>query len=378
MLESFNSLFLSLFLRPAFGAMLLYSSLLQTFANPLSVRLSRFPLRWLTDNHLKFLLGANIVIAVIAAILSSGVFLSGDNFQSMGTQLPEVGLLALAIMITMLSGNGGIDLSVVAVANLTAVIAGKISQSLFNAETQGLEFAFLFPTIAMLAGLGCGLVNGMLVAFGNFTPILATLGTQLVFGGIAVVLTNGSALSLGYIDAFVQIGNGQIFGIPIPFILFLIVSSILAWLFTNTRYGFRLYLTGTNAKAAHFAGINNRNILLLTYTIAGLLAALSGIISASRASSAKADYGSSYLLIAILISVMGGVNPAGGSGKVLGLVLASFALQMLSSTLNLIGLSNFLKDFTWGLLLLLTIALTSSTTNSAFNFLKAKKEVNAT
>jgi simple sugar transport system permease protein len=378
MLESFNSLFLSLFLRPAFGAMLLYSSLLQTFANPLSVRLSRFPLRWLTDNHLKFLLGANIVIAVIAAILSSGAFLSGDNFQSMGTQLPEVGLLALAIMITMLSGNGGIDLSVVAVANLTAVIAGKISQSLFNAETQGLEFAFLFPTIAVLAGLGCGLVNGMLVAFGNFTPILATLGTQLVFGGIAVVLTNGSALSLGYIDAFVQIGNGQIFGIPIPFILFLIVSSILAWLFTNTRYGFRLYLTGTNAKAAHFAGINNRNILLLTYTIAGLLAALSGIISASRASSAKADYGSSYLLIAILISVMGGVNPAGGSGKVLGLVLASFALQMLSSTLNLIGLSNFLKDFTWGLLLLLTIALTSSTTNSAFNFLKAKKEVNAT
>jgi simple sugar transport system permease protein len=369
----------SLFLRPAFGALSLYRSPLQTFANRLSASPSRFPLRWLSDNHLKFLLGANIMIAVIAAILSGGTFLSGDNFQSMGTQLPEVGLLALAIMITMLSGNGGIDLSVVAVANLTAIIAGKITQSIFNAETQGLEFAFLFPTLAVLAGLGCGLVNGMLVAFGNFTPILATLGTQLVFGGIAVVLTNGSALSLGYIDAFVQIGNGQLFGIPIPFILFLIVSSILAWLFTNTRYGFRLYLTGTNAKAAHFAGINNRNILLLTYTVAGVLAALSGIISASRASSAKADYGSSYLLIAILISVMGGVNPAGGSGKVLGLVLASFALQMLSSTLNLIGLSNFLKDFTWGLLLLLTIALTSSTwANSTFNFFKAKKEVNAT
>jgi simple sugar transport system permease protein len=333
---------------------------------------------WLTDNHLRFLLGANIMIAVIAAILSGGTFLSGDNFQSMGTQLPEVGLLALAIMITMLSGNGGIDLSVVAVANLTAIIAGKISQSLFNAETQGLEFAFLFPILAVLAGLTCGLVNGMLVAFGNFTPILATLGTQLVFGGIAVVLTNGSALSLGYIDAFVQIGNGQILGIPIPFILFLIVASILAWVFTRTRYGFRLYLTGTNAKAAHFAGINNRSILLLTYTIAGVLASLSGIISASRASSAKADYGSSYLLIAILISVMGGINPAGGSGKVLGLVLASFALQMLSSTLNLIGLSNFLKDFTWGLLLLLTIALTSSTTNTAFNVFKPKKEVNAT
>jgi simple sugar transport system permease protein len=335
-------------------------------------------LRWLTDNHLRFLLGANLLIAVIASVFSNGTFLSGDNFQSMGTQLPEVGLLALAIMITMLSGNGGIDLSVVAVANLTAIIAGKISQSLFNAESQGLEFAFLFPIVALLAGLICGLLNGTLVAFGNFTPILATLGTQLVFTGIAVVLTNGSSLSLGYIDAFVQIGNGQILGIPIPFILFLIVSSILAWVFTRTRYGFRLYLTGTNAKAAHYAGINNRNILLLTYTTAGILASLSGIISASRASSAKADYGSSYLLIAILISVMGGVNPAGGSGKVLGLILASFALQMLSSTLNLLNLNNFLKDFTWGLLLLLSIALTSSTwANSAFNWFQ-KKEVKAT
>jgi simple sugar transport system permease protein len=230
----------------------------------------------------------------------------------------------------------------------------------------------------LLAGLICGLINGTLVAFGNFTPILATLGTQLVFTGIAVVLTNGSSLSLGYIDAFVQIGNGQILGIPIPFILFLIVSSILAWVFTRTRYGFRLYLTGTNAKAAHYAGINNRNILLLTYTIAGVLASLSGIISASRASSAKADYGSSYLLIAILISVMGGVNPAGGSGKVLGLILASFALQMLSSTLNLLNLNNFLKDFTWGLLLLLSIALTSSTwASSTFNWFQ-KKEVKAT
>jgi simple sugar transport system permease protein len=329
---------------------------------------------WLTDNHLRFLLGANIAIALLAAILSGGTFLSGDNFQSMGTQLPEVGLLALAIMITMLSGNGGIDLSVVAVANLSAIIAGKIAQSSFNAETQGLEFAFVFPTLAVLAGLACGLVNGTLVAFGNFTPILATLGTQLVFSGIAVVLTNGSALSLGYIEAFVQIGNGQILGVPIPFILFLIIAAILAWVFSRTRYGFRLYLTGTNAKAAHFAGINNRQILLLTYTVAGLLASLSGIISASRASSAKADYGSSYLLIAILIAVMGGVNPAGGHGKVLGLVLASFALQMLSSTLNLIGLSNFLKDFTWGLLLLLTIALT----NSSFNFFTRKKEAHAT
>lgn len=84
------------------------------------------------------------------------------------------------------------------------------------------------------------------------------------------------------------------------------------------------------------------------------------MIFGARANSIKVDYGSSYLLIAILIAVMGGVNPSGGSGRVLGLVLATAALQFLSSSLNLLGLSNFLKDFTWGLLLLLSVALTSS------------------
>jgi len=84
------------------------------------------------------------------------------------------------------------------------------------------------------------------------------------------------------------------------------------------------------------------------------------VIFGARANSIKVDYGSSYLLIAILIAVMGGVNPSGGSGRVLGLVLATAALQFLSSSLNLLGLSNFLKDFTWGLLLLLSVALTSS------------------
>ena len=117
---------------------------------------------------------------------------------------------------------------------------------------------------------------------------------------------------------------------------------------------------GTNAKAANFTGINNDTIMLFTYTLSGILASLAGIIIASRTSSVKWDYGSSYLLVAILIAVMGGVNPSGGWGKMLGVVLASFALQLLSSTLNFLGTSNFLKDFTWGLLLLLSIVLTGT------------------
>ncbi len=314
----------------------------------------------LADNHLRFLIAALVVILIAAAILSSGQFLDPYNFQSMAVQVPEVGLLAIAIAITMISGNGGIDLSVVSIANLSAIVAGLIVRSSLGGAGQGTLYAIAFVLIALLVGTACGLVNGFLVSKGNFPPILATLGTQFVFVGLAVALSGGPSVSLGETEVFGQIGNGAILGIPIPFVIFMLAVFGFSWLLTRSRFGFRLYLLGTNAKAANFTGINNNTIMLFTYTLSGVLASIAGVIIASRASSVKWDYGSSYLLIAILIAVMGGINPSGGWGKMLGVVLASFALQMLSSTLNFLGTSNFLKDFTWGLLLLLSIVLTGT------------------
>lgn len=318
----------------------------------------------LADNHIRFLIAALGVILVVAAILSRGQFLDPYNFQSMAVQVPEVGLLAIAISITMISGNGGIDLSVVSIANLSAIVAGLVVRSSLAGAGQGILFASAFVLIALVVGTMCGLVNGFLVSRGNFPPILATLGTQFVFVGLAVALSGGPAVGLGETEVFGQIGNGLILGIPIPFIVFIAVVLGFSWVLTRTRFGFRLYLMGTNAKAANFTGINNNTVMLVTYTLSGVLASLAGIIIASRASSVKWDYGSSYLLIAILIAVMGGINPSGGWGKMLGVVLASFALQMLSSALNyigeLLGTNAFFKDFTWGLLLLLSIVLTGT------------------
>jgi simple sugar transport system permease protein len=336
--------------------------ILQTFANrSFRQNLERITLRsLLADNHLRFLIAALIVILIAAAILSSGQFLDPYNFQSMAVQVPEIGLLAIAIAITMISGNGGIDLSVVSIANLSAIVAGLTVRSSLGGAGQGTLYAIAFVLIALLVGTGCGLINGFLVSRGNFPPILATLGTQFVFVGLAVALSGGPVVSLGDTEIFGQIGNGTILGVPIPFVIFIIVVLGFSWILTRTRFGFRLYLMGTNAKAANFTGINNNTIMLFTYTLSGILASIAGIIIASRTSSVKWDYGSSYLLIAILIAVMGGINPSGGWGKMLGIVLASFALQLLSSTFNFLGTSNFLKDFTWGLLLLLSIVLTGT------------------
>jgi simple sugar transport system permease protein len=336
----------------------------------------------LKDNHIRFLLVANVAILIVAALVSSGEFLDPFNLRSMAKQLPEIALLAMGVMLAMISGNGGIDLSVVSVANLSAVTAGLVSKAALSVNgnippERGVTFMLMFVVIALVVGILCGFINGLLIARVGFAPILATLGTQLTFTGLAVALSGGPAVSLGYVEPFVQIGSGYIFKwIPISFIIFIVASLALTWVLTRSPFGLRLYLMGSNAKAAHYTGINNSRILMFTYLTSAVLASIAGIIIASGASSAKWDYGTSYLLIAILIAVMGGINPDGGYGKITGLVLAAVALQLLQTTLSAIGANNFLKDFFWGLLLLLSIVFTN--VGQVFNFSLGRRQMKGT
>jgi simple sugar transport system permease protein len=131
---------------------------------------------------------------------------------------------------------------------------------------------------------------------------------------------------------------------------------LLGWLLRRTPFGLRLYLMGTNQRAAFYAGIPRERMLILTYTMCGILASLAGLVSVSHTLSAKWDYGNSYLLIAILIAVMGGVNPAGGYGRIICVFFAATVLQFLSSLFNLLGVSQFFGDCAWGFLLLLSLA----------------------
>jgi simple sugar transport system permease protein len=336
----------------------------------------------LNDNHIRFLLVANVAILIVATLVSSGQFLDPFNLRSMAKQLPEIALLAMGVMLAMISGNGGIDLSVVSIANLSAVTAGLVSKATLSVNgaippERGMAFMVVFVVVALLVGITCGLINGLLIARTGFAPILATLGTQLLFTGLAVAFSGGPAVSLGYVEPFVQIGSGYLFKwIPVSFIIFIVAALVITWVLTRSPFGLRLYLMGSNAKAAHYTGINNARILMLTYLTSAVLASLAGIIIASGASSAKWDYGTSYLLIAILIAVMGGINPDGGYGKITGLVLAAVALQLLQTTLSAVGANNFLKDFLWGLLLLLSIVFTN--VGQVFKFSLSRGQVKGT
>jgi simple sugar transport system permease protein len=293
-----------------------------------------------------------VVVFVVMAALSPDRFLSGQNLTSMAFQFPEFAILALAMTLTMLTG--GIDLSVVGIANFSAIVAATILTTYAGPAAAGgaaLLWLLLAVSVALAIGVLAGLFNGIAIAVFGLPPILATLGSGLIFTGFAVALTGGSAI-MGFPAAVAWLGNGTVLGIPVPLILFAVLAAGLAFVLTRTAFGLKVQMFGANPLAARFAALDVTGLLIRVYVASGVLAAIAGMVVMSRANSAKADYGSSYLLLAVLIAVLGGVNPYGGYGKVIGVVLAVLTMQFLSSGLNMLGVSNFARELIWGALLI--------------------------
>jgi simple sugar transport system permease protein len=310
-----------------------------------------------TSNQLAMLVIINLGLLALGAYISGGSFLSLFNLQSMAGQVPEIGLLAIGVMLAMCAGNGGIDLSGIALANLAGVLSAVIASMFISSAENQLGFSLTFMGLALAIGLAGGLINGILIARFNITPILCTLGTQMAFMGLAVVVSGGRAVMVGSPDLLSRIGNDMFLAVPISFLIFIAVALLIAAVVRFTPYGYWLMLMGTNPKAAVFAGFPRSGVLIATYATSGLLAGFAGIIIAARNVNVKFDYGSSYLLVAILIAVMAGVKPEGGYGRVICVMLSAIALQLMSSLLNFGGLSNFVRDFAWGLLLLAFLAV---------------------
>jgi simple sugar transport system permease protein len=306
-------------------------------------------------NYLQ-LVALTVAVFVTMSVLSPDKFLSAANFQSMAFQFPELALLSFAMLLAMLSG--GIDLSIVAIANLSGICAAMILTQ--GAAGGGVSAGTLPLVLAVVAAIACGAVcgslNGLLIARLEISPILATLGTMQLLTGLALIITGGHAV-YGFPDTFLALGNGSLMGVPNPF-LFFMGAAVLIWLLSSrTPLGIQMRLLGTNPAAAVFSGIRVDRVLFRTYLVTGILAAVTGLLMISRTNSAKADYGSSYLLQSILVAVLGGVNPAGGFGNVPGVAVAVLALQFLASGFNMLRFSHFAKEFIWGVFLLLIMVV---------------------
>jgi len=315
------------------------------------------PIRLPFDFYTLRLFGIALAIFIGFSLLLPDKFFTVRNMQSMAVQFPEFGLLAFAILITMLTG--GIDLSIVGAANLSAIVAALILTRLTGPEGAGMPLVVVMPLSmlgALLTGSICGVFNGFLVSRIGITPILATLGTGAIYTGLSFVITGGPAITTTQL-AF--IGNGSILGLPIPVIVFILVTIAFVILLNRTVFGFNIYMLGTNPTAALFSGINSDSVLLRTYWLAGLIAGIAGIIFLARTNSAKPDFGASFILLTVLIAILGGVSYTGGFGTVSGLVLAVLSIQFLSTGLNMLMLewfpssaAIFFRQFAWGGLLL--------------------------
>ncbi|QLB42568.1 MULTISPECIES: ABC transporter permease [Mannheimia] len=301
------------------------------------------------DHTIFYLLALFALAVIVFSILIPDIFWSVDNFQSMASQIPVLGILTLAMALPMLTG--GINLSIIASMNACSLIIAY-----FITQYTGISWLFISIILSLLCALAIGLLNGTLIAVIRVSPILATLGTMTLLNGINILVTNGSTIA-NFPESILNINASAILGIPTPILLFLLLAGLVWFFLEKTSMGKAVYFIGNNEKATYYSGINTKKVLIWVYIISSILCIFAAILMMSKLNSAKASYGNSYLLISILASVLGGINPDGGKGKLVGIMLALVLLQVIESGLNMLSVSSYITMILWGSLLLVFIFL---------------------
>ncbi|MEM6762694.1 MAG: ABC transporter permease, partial [Pseudomonadota bacterium] len=297
-------------------------------------------------------------LTVGAFSLATDRFLTGANLSSMAVQLPELGLLTLAMLIPILTG--GLNLAITFQANISGLAMAAVLQSAGGPEAGPVAFAAGIAA-ALAVGTVSGLAMGLVVAYSRAHPILVSLAMMIFLRGLGEYLTRGGDIS-GFPDFVAALGHGSLLGVPAPLIIF--IGAVVVWqvLLARTPLGFATYMVGSNIEATRFSGINTKRTLTLVYTLSGLMCAIAGIVMMARFNSVRVGHGEAYLLITVLACFLGGVDPFGGFGRVVSVAIALVILQCLSSGLNLLGANQHLATAVWGLFLIAVMILRYSWT----------------
>ena len=319
------------------------------------------------DRHISRLVIMIVAWMIFMAITRFSKFYTVINFTTMASQFPEFGIMALGGMLCMITG--GIDLSSVGVANVTSITMGmfmktQMVEGSISAFTMIAAFA-----MAICIGMVVGAINGVLISKIKIPPILTTLGMNQLVTGISMVITGGNAVSdlpMNYAETINQKlikvipgKRGVMQGVlPVQLIFFVVIALIVWFLLARTSFGKKIYMIGTNENVARFSGVKVDRMLIKTYAISGICAAIGGMIMLANYNSARSDYGSVYTLQCILIVVLGGVDPKGGRGKISGVMLAIILLRLLETGLNRFPqISSYYINLIYGAVLLLVMVL---------------------
>jgi simple sugar transport system permease protein len=299
-----------------------------------------------------------IALMAVFAMLAGSQFLSLRTASAFGFEMPELGVLSLAMMVAMISG--GLNLSIVSTANVCALTMGWLLTVLPAHQMGAIWVVAIIASIAagFVVATAIGLITGYIIAYVGVSPILATLGMMTVLKGLAIGLTRGNIVS-GFPNEIVFLGNGTIFGFPMPLLIFLACAIPVSILLTRSPFGLSMSMIGSNERAAFYSGVDTRRALVKVYILSSILACVAGLILMARFNSANATYGGSYLLVTVLACVLGGVDPYGGFGRTSGVVLALAVLQVISSAFNVLGFNVFLALTVWGMVLIVTSAVVS-------------------
>lgn len=304
----------------------------------------RAALDWLLHSPLALPLVGLIVVSVLMGFASDNFF-TINNILNVLRQVSVVGILAVGMTFVILTG--GIDLSVGAVMALAGTMAAGIMVNMGLPGGVGL-------LAALLVGLGLGLFNGFMVAWGKMPAIIVTLATMGIARGLGLIYSGGYPISglPGWVSWF---GVGRVGIIPVPVIIMLVVYLVAWVVLQRTPFGRHVYAIGGNETAARLSGVRTRSVKLAVFAISGVTAALASVVLTGRLMSGQPNAGVGFELDAIAAVVLGGTAIAGGRGLILGTLIGAVLLGILNNGLNLVGINPYMQDVIKGLIILLAI-----------------------
>lgn len=290
-----------------------------------------------------------VVLCIVVAILNP-LFLSVMNLQNTARLVGMFGIFSIGVGIVIITG--GIDLSV---GSLFALFGVLLS---FMLMRWGWSWPLAIGAILLIA-IAIGVFHGFLVTKMNLQSFIVTLCGLLFYRGLARYIAEDQTLGFGYCTGFEtlqKLTTGEVLGVPMPFVLLIIISFIMWVVLHRSVYGRYLFAVGRNEEAARFSGINTSLVIASSYVVSALMAGIGAILLAFYTNSiSPSSHGNFYELYAIAAAVLGGCSLRGGEGSVIGIVIGAALLQVLQNLVNLLGIPSSLNFAVMGTVILIGV-----------------------
>lgn len=294
--------------------------------------------------------GLPVLLALAVGLsLATDTFLTGTNLENLGRQVSIYAIIAIGQLLVILTA--GIDLSVGSVVGLSGVIAAK---TVF--ETAGTGSVLLAVLLALVAGAAVGAVNGVLVAIMKMPPFIVTLGTLGMARGLTLLYTSGRTIQ-PLPQGFTDIAGGKLLGVANLIWLTAAIALIVGFMLRRTVWGRYIYAVGSNQESARLTGVPVRGVLISVYALSGTLAALGGVLLASRLGNGVPTAGTGYELQAIAACVIGGASLFGARGTAFGALVGALIVGLLNNGGTLLGIDPFWLQVAIGALILVAVGI---------------------